>query len=115
MSDVGYAIIGANFLRNFNLLVDMANKRLIDATTHMHVLGVLSRAPVLSPTLVKPPPGEFAHLLDKYPDLTKPRNIDKVPKHDVTHHVFMTGSSRFLGTIWRAGDQGLEDGRTSPS
>lgn len=91
VADVEHAIVGADFLRNFNLLVDMKNKRLIDSSTKIYVSGVLSRAPTLSTTFVKPPASEFTRILQKYPDLTKPRNFEETPKHDVTHHILTTG------------------------
>lgn len=91
VADVSYAIIGADFLRNFNIWVDMTQRRLIDATTHLQVSGIASRAPALSPTFGKPPSNSFARLLENYPDLINPHNIGEVPKHDVTHHIVTTG------------------------
>ena len=42
VADVHKPILGADFLRHFGLLVDMAQHRLIDTTTHLLVLGIIS-------------------------------------------------------------------------
>ena len=50
LADVNHAIIGADFLRHFNLLVDLRlrNRSLIDAVTHLHINGITSPLPALS-------------------------------------------------------------------
>lgn len=40
LADVTLAIIGADFLAHFGLLVDLSNKRLIDGGTKLHVQAV---------------------------------------------------------------------------
>lgn len=68
VTDVSYAIIGADFLRHFGLLVDMANKRLHDKSTSLMVAGIVSGIPPLSQALI-PPPGipYFVDILAAYP------------------------------------------------
>ena len=50
IANVQFPIIGADFLHHYSLLVDMTNSRLVDATTHLRVQGILSQAESPSPT-----------------------------------------------------------------
>lgn len=45
VADVTDPILGADFLHNYNLLVDMQRLRLVDATTHLAVQGIASISP----------------------------------------------------------------------
>ena len=45
VADLPTPIIGADFLRQFNLLVDVKNQKLIDSTTSLAVQGVTSNKP----------------------------------------------------------------------
>ena len=67
-----HAILGADFLRHFGLLVDMQQHKLIDSTTHLHIQGILSSSPSpivhvsilnIPPTLISVCYPNFPHLL----------------------------------------------------
>ena len=49
-------ILGADFLRHFGLLVDMKQRKLVDASTHLHIQGIVSSesspVPPLFPNLL---------------------------------------------------------------
>ena len=47
IADVTHAILGADFVRHFNLLVDLQNRSFIDAETHLRVSGITSLVPHL--------------------------------------------------------------------
>ncbi len=92
IADVRNPIIGADFLREHILLVDVGRKRLTDASTHLSVQGVVSQAAPVSPAIL--PPGansEFGAILAEFPEVWKPGNGERPVKHGVTHHVATTG------------------------
>ena len=94
IADVHHPIIGADFLRHFNLLVDMRHCKLLDATTNIWVNGVkssqLSPHPMFATIDTKSP---YHELLAQFPDITKTCYEDKAVKHDITHHIITTGPS----------------------
>ena len=80
-----YAFVDADFLHYYNLLVDMTNNRVVDATTHLKVQGILSQAKSLSPTF-------FCHNIPTHLYLLLPTVFQlylssHTIKHDVTHHL----------------------------
>ena len=57
-------ILGADFLQNYSLLVDMRCNRLSDALTQLKVWGIASHVLSLSPTLLpRRPLTEFESIL----------------------------------------------------
>lgn len=89
VANVTHAILDADFLRHFKLMVDLANKRLIDGTTNLHVSGHLRNALVPSVTTINKN-CRYYHLLKEYIDITKtsPR---KEGIHQVQHHIITRG------------------------
>ena len=85
-------ILGADFLRHFGLLVDIKQKQLSDATTQLHVQGILACDPSPSPTLRPKDAGDpYNKLLSEFPLLTQVCSPDSPILHDVTHHIETTG------------------------
>ncbi|CAB4024569.1 gag-pol poly, partial [Paramuricea clavata] len=91
IADVNHAIIGADFLRHFNLLVDLRTRSLIDAVTQLRVNGITSPIPALSPVYAPFPPTPFTKLLGEYPDITRPTTKQTAVKHNVAQHIFTRG------------------------
>ena len=91
IADVKHAIIGADFLRHFTLLVDLRNHCLIDAVTHLHVNGVTSTLPALSPVYASLPPTPYTKILSEYPDIIRPTTKQTTVKHNVVHHIVTCG------------------------
>lgn len=87
-----HAILGADFLRNFGLLVDVRRKRLLDATTYLSVSGIASRTSSLCLAQI-PENGtcRFSNILKEFPDLTRPCNTEVPVRHHVTHHIETSG------------------------
>ncbi len=50
IADVQKPILGADFLRHFELLVDVNRKQLIDTKTQLHIQGILSVDSSLQPS-----------------------------------------------------------------
>ena len=91
LADVNYAIIDADFLRHFNLLVDLRNRTLIDAVTHFHINGITSPLPALSPVYAALPSTPFTKILEEYPGITRPTTKQTAVKHNVAHHIVTRG------------------------
>ena len=82
---------GTDFLRHFNLLVDLRNRSLIDAVTHLHINGITSPLPALSPVYAALPSTPFTKILQEYPDITRPTTKQTAVKHNVAHHIVPRG------------------------
>ncbi|BHF67818.1 hypothetical protein SprV_0301084700 [Sparganum proliferum] len=96
VADIPCAILGADFLATFDLLVDCRQSRLHDKTTNLTVRGTSSsdvsrQLAVLDPEAENP----FRQLLAKYPGLTRPNFNVSIPPHDVVHHIRTTGPPVF--------------------
>ena len=92
IADVQQPIIGADFLRHFNLLVDMRLCRLLDSMTKVTVNGVMCSQPSPQPMFATvDTPSPYSALLAQFPDITKPCYEDKAVKHEITHHITVTG------------------------
>ena len=87
VADVHKPIIGADFLRAHNLLVDLKNKRLLRADNLTVIKGVIKEVPVgLCNIMSLAEENEFATLLKNRPELTTPTFTLKAPKHVVKHY-----------------------------
>ena len=92
IADVTHAILGADFLSHFGLLVDVNRCRLVDATTHLHVHGIATQEPSPHPTVPRPVPQDtFSELLGDFPSLLRPPPLDQPVAHGVTHHILTKG------------------------
>nr|VZI12855.1 unnamed protein product [Spirometra erinaceieuropaei] len=92
IADVSVALIGADFLAHFNLLVDLKNRRLVDCSTNLHARCQPDVNPCVSPLTVMPISDcPFHSLLRQFPRLTNPSFREVDIKHTVTHHISTTG------------------------
>lgn len=71
VADIAKPILGADFLNFYNLLPDLRNRRLVDATTLLTVRGVVApgRAQIIT-TVAKTTP--FNEILAEFPEITRP-------------------------------------------
>ena len=90
-ADVRRALLGADFLRRHNLLVDIRNQRLIDVTSFADIpcLAEICNSPHLSP--VSPASDPYQSLLQRFPKLTAPSFSTQTPLHGVFHHIPTVG------------------------
>ena len=99
VADVKQPILGADFLRHYNLLVDMTHNRLTDALTTLQVQGITTTDTSPSPTLLsRQPKNSFEALLCHFPEVVQPCTKEQPVRHSVTHHITTTGppvSARF--------------------
>lgn len=91
VADVTKAIIGVDFLSHYNLIVDVRNQRLIDNNTSLKT-QVLPADKSDHVTSVKVLSGKssYHHILEQYPEITRPPGIHSTPKHNTVHHIRTT-------------------------
>ncbi|KAK3792624.1 hypothetical protein RRG08_035956 [Elysia crispata] len=88
-ADVSRPLLGADFLRTHNsyLLVDMRNRRLIEADTFSGIPCYVSAVTSTNLALVEPSSNKFRKLLNEFPDLLKPTFSTAEVKHGVHHFI----------------------------
>ena len=87
--DVKQAIIGADFLEYYKLIVDIFNKKLTDSTTNLCAIGCVIRhnQPSIKSIQENNP---YRDILEEYSGITKPIAY-KEPSHSVYHHIITSG------------------------
>ncbi len=93
------SILGADFLKHFNLLVDLKRKQLIDATTHLQVKGMITprRQPPLHPIWNISANHNnnscmYRSILTSFPSLIRFSTFNDTPiTHDLTHRITTVG------------------------
>ncbi|GFT28925.1 retrovirus-related Pol polyprotein from transposon opus [Trichonephila clavipes] len=90
IADVSSPIIGADFLKQFNLLIDLKKKRLVDVETSLFTSCVFSN--IVQPSILTVDANiSFKNILSEYPDLSNPSLISKSASHGTVHHIITTG------------------------
>ncbi|GFT85219.1 hypothetical protein TNCV_496741 [Trichonephila clavipes] len=90
IADVSSPIIGADFLKHFNLLIDLKKKRLMDVETSLFTPCVFSN--IVQPSILTVDANiSFKNILSEYPDLSNPSLISKSASHGTVHHIITTG------------------------
>ena len=95
IADVKIPLLGADFLGHYNLLVDVANRRLINTSSFESLRLTPSRknTPIAA---IQPEP--FKHLYQEFPEVFKPelRQTPGVPsKHGIYHYITTNGPPVF--------------------
>lgn len=90
IADISTPIIGADFLAHHNLIVDIANSKLIDNTTQISSIGTVKHTSIKGITLISEN-HPFSELLNEFRDiLTLPEN-KTIPATSVFHHIVTHG------------------------
>ena len=96
IADVTVPLLGADFLKHFNLLVDITGKQLIDKQTGFRINCTLctnnalhSLCPILAVDTALPQP--ISTLLTKYSSLTSDFTAKNTVKHNTKHHIITEG------------------------
>ncbi|GFV24893.1 retrovirus-related Pol polyprotein from transposon 17.6 [Trichonephila clavipes] len=90
IADVSSPIIGADFLKHLNLLIDLKKKRLVDVETSLFTPCVFSI--IVQPSILTVDANiSFKNILSEYPDLSNPSLISKSASHGTVHHIITTG------------------------
>ncbi|GFX68410.1 retrovirus-related Pol polyprotein from transposon opus [Trichonephila clavipes] len=93
IAKVKRGIIGADFLRKFQLLIDLHNRKLIDGVTNLSIKGEVATIQENNDLSTVNRASKYFNLLKSYPDLTKPNLVNRVVKHGVKHHILTTGQT----------------------
>ncbi|KII61927.1 Transposon Ty3-G Gag-Pol polyprotein [Thelohanellus kitauei] len=91
VADVNQPIIGADFLRRHNLLVDVKGRRLVDPETFLTFPCTLTTAPLLHLRNASLRRDIFHSLLEKFPEITIPKFSGNDIEHKVEHFIVTTG------------------------
>ncbi|XP_035230248.1 uncharacterized protein LOC118202199 [Stegodyphus dumicola] len=98
LAKVDKAIIGADFLNKFKLLVDIHNKKLIDGIINLSVRSNVTTVFSDHAISTLDKNSKYANLLPQYPDLTKPNLSVSTFKHGVEHYITTRGQPQFMFT-----------------
>ncbi|GFW63176.1 hypothetical protein TNCV_581161 [Trichonephila clavipes] len=89
IADVSSPIIGADFLKHFNLLIDLKKKGLVDVETSIFTPCVFSN--IVQPSILTVDANiSFKNILSEYSDLSNPSLISKSASHGTVHHIITT-------------------------
>ena len=94
VADVRTHIIGADLLRHFALMVDMAGRRLIDAKSFRSVVGAVHGGPSTGLSLIGADDSPYKQLLLSFPRLLSTSFSGPV-HHKVVHHIPTVGHPVF--------------------
>lgn len=95
LADVRYPIIGADFLREHGLLIDLRNRKLLEASTFCSISTGWSRLEAPTLNLLNRSISRFRAVLLSFPSLTSPQLCDRKPKHNIQHRIITTGRPVF--------------------
>uniref|UniRef100_A0A5S6Q225 RNA-directed DNA polymerase n=1 Tax=Trichuris muris TaxID=70415 RepID=A0A5S6Q225_TRIMR len=96
IADVRQPILGADFFRHFNLLVDVKRKQLINAQTYAVSKGTPLRNSAASYTFSLRHANSKSHsILARYPTLTTCTTADEPVRHSVEHRIWTSGPPIF--------------------
>ncbi|GFV78525.1 retrotransposable element Tf2 155 kDa protein type 1 [Trichonephila clavipes] len=93
IANVSKAIIGADFLKKFGLLVDLKRKCLTDPLTSLSLFGKIVIIPNFSLTTIVSSgyDSSITKLLSEFKGIIFNNSFIKEPKHLVTHHIVTSG------------------------
>ena len=98
VADVVTPILGADFLKQSGLIVDLTNQRLIDRETRFYLNCEVSdiQSPLLPVTLISnDTPSDVGKLLTQYRQITTPFEATGKVLHGTVHRVETTGMPLF--------------------
>ncbi|GFV99971.1 hypothetical protein TNCV_3567621 [Trichonephila clavipes] len=91
IAKVDKGIIGADFLKKFNLLIDIRNKQLTDGITNLHVKRESYSILQENKINIMDKISKFSNILLQYSDLMKLNLLVTNTKHDVKHYIATKG------------------------
>lgn len=90
IAEVNSPIIGSDFLTNYELLIDLKNKQLIDSKTNLkiNINSISSKEPTIK---TYDSSSAVAHLLEEFKEITLPTLHPKPLKTGIEHYINTTG------------------------
>ncbi|UYV64354.1 hypothetical protein LAZ67_3000369 [Cordylochernes scorpioides] len=90
---VSKGILGADFLKGHNLLIDLKNRQLIDGCTNLKIRGTVTSMSCGISTLDKN--SKFYNILSSFPNITIPNLLRPKVQHNVRHFIATKGPPVF--------------------
>ncbi|UYV64958.1 hypothetical protein LAZ67_3002563 [Cordylochernes scorpioides] len=87
IANINRAIIGADFLNNFGLIIDIKIKRLIDGITNLSIRSVIQSISHMGNISTLNSSSKVSAILTKYPNLCRPPSDFVEAKHSVKHYI----------------------------
>ncbi|GFO47330.1 retrovirus-related pol polyprotein [Plakobranchus ocellatus] len=91
IANVKRPLLGADFFRRHNLLVDLNGLRLIEADTYLSCPCSTSRVAKSELAPIERDSNKFRKVLQEFPALLQPTFTSTAVKHGVEHHICTTG------------------------
>ena len=91
LADVKKPLLGADFLRQHNLLVDVKGQRLIEATTFDSTICRIQYSSGHKLSLLDSSSNQFRKFLCEFPELLKPTFSSPSVRHGVEHFISTSG------------------------
>ena len=92
VASVPHAILGIDFLRYFDLLVDVKRYRLVDSSSQRTIRGFPHATAIVNPLLASSNfTGKFHSLLNEFPQLTSEKSVLPAITTEVVHHIVTKG------------------------
>ena len=86
-ADVKRPLLGADFLRQYNLLVDIRGKRLIEADTYVSLPCSSTHINSCHLGTICPSANQYRKVLQDYPEILQPHFSSDTVRHGVQHHI----------------------------
>ncbi|UYV64860.1 hypothetical protein LAZ67_3002191 [Cordylochernes scorpioides] len=90
---VSKGILGADFLKEHNLLIDLKNRQLVDGCTNLIIRGAVTSMSCGISTLDKN--SKFYNILSLFPNITIPNLLRPKVQHNVRHFIATKGPPVF--------------------
>jgi len=87
LADVPQPLLGADFLRANNLLVDVRGRRLVDAETYLSIACGRSTGHMPHLAALSTVDNEYAKILAEFPSVTTPTFSQTTVRHGVEHYI----------------------------
>ena len=87
---VPYAIIGADLLSHYGLLVDLRRRVLVDSLTGLYIHATIKRVEFTSTSSVDHA-STYSNLLKQFPEITGNSRVSPPTKGDVYHYIDSSG------------------------
>lgn len=95
MGNTDKAILGADFLNKFNLMIDIRNKRLVDGITKLSTNSQIMSIDENKIFYSINKTSKYAEIFEKYPEILKPTFVPTNCKHNIKHFINTTGPPVF--------------------
>jgi hypothetical protein len=86
LADIRFPILGVDFLRSFQLVVDVVGAQLLPRTAAARTAATPSVNSVQQPAST-----EWSAIVEEFPGVVQPFTVGTVPSHGMEHHIVTTG------------------------